>query len=325
MASGTGMLLVYIIGWGIVFGTFVHYYHKRKSQALTKLSAWYPTHPERSIYYSLLTLQATTSVPPETLRAALFRRAMTDIMRAVDIKSNKQTLQSLVKSGAMSEELTHQFEAAEAENDAEMMSVVQEAEKLQKGWGGSIFYAASEMVNNTRLRELREEMLRLDFESANCVRMVMMDRMSDEERKRATTEGTEENDKLVKNDIILSSIFNMPIGEGVKIAQAAQAKRLEAAKKAKVGVEETESAKVEVIEAEMPKAEVEEVESVEVATESPKAEVTETESPKVEVTKTESPKAEVTKTESPKAEVTKTESPKAEVTETEAKEPVAAN
>ncbi|KAJ2177409.1 translocation protein Sec66 [Coemansia sp. RSA 551] len=250
---------------------------------------------------------------------------MTDIMRAVDIKSNKQTLQSLVKSGAMSEELTHQFEAAEAENDAEMMSVVQEAEKLQKGWGGSIFYAASEMVNNTRLRELREEMLRLDFESANCVRMVMMDRMSDEERKRATTEGTEENDKLVKNDIILSSIFNMPIGEGVKIAQAAQAKRLEAAKKAKVGVEETESAKVEVIEAEMPKAEVEEVESVEVATESPKAEVTETESPKVEVTKTESPKAEVTKTESPKAEVTKTESPKAEVTETEAKEPVAAN
>ncbi|KAJ2137556.1 translocation protein Sec66 [Coemansia sp. RSA 678] len=293
MASGTGMLLVYIIGWGIVFGTFVHYYHKRKSQALAKLSAWYPTHPERSIYYSLLTLQATTSVPEETLRAALFRRAMTDIMRAVDIKSNKQTLQSLVKSGAMSEELTHQFEAAEAENDAEMMSVVQEAEKLQKGWGGSIFYAASEMVNNTRLRELREEMLRLDFESANCVRMVMMDRMSGEERMRATTEGTEENDKLVKNDIILSSIFNMPIGEGVKIAQAAQAKRQEAAKKAEVGVEETESAKVEVIEAEMPKAEVETVETVE--------------------------------TESPKAEATETESPKAEATETETKEPVAAN
>ncbi|KAJ2662971.1 Translocation protein S66 [Coemansia sp. RSA 1199] len=278
MASGTGMLLVYIIGWGIVFGTFVHYYHKRKSQALTKLSAWYPSHPEREIYYSLITLQATMPVPEETLRAALFRRAMTDIMRAVDIKSNKQTLQSLVKSGAMSEELTHQFEAAEAENDAEMMSVVQEAEKLQKGWGGSIFYAASEMVNNTRLRELREEMLRLDFESANCVRAVMMDRMKPEERERATTEGTKENDELVKNDIILSSIFNMPIGEGVKVAQAAQAKRqAEAAKKAEVAVKETETAKVEVIEAELPKAEVSEVETEAKETEAKETEAKETE------------------------------------------------
>ncbi|KAJ2821703.1 translocation protein Sec66, partial [Coemansia erecta] len=214
MASGTGMLLVYIIGWGIVFGTFVHYYHKRKSLALTKLSSWYPQHTEREIYYSLLTLQKTTPVPKETLHAALFRRAMTDIMRAVDIKSNKQTLTNLVKSGAMSEELLHQFNAAEAENDAEMMSVVQEAEKLQKGWGGSIFYAASEMVNNTRLRELREEMLRLDFESANCVRNAMVEGMGVEERKRATTEGTKENEALTKNDIILSSIFNMPIGEG---------------------------------------------------------------------------------------------------------------
>ncbi|KAJ2454518.1 translocation protein Sec66 [Coemansia sp. RSA 2336] len=226
MASGTGMLLVYIISWGIVFGTFVHYYHKRKAQALSKLEAWYPEHKEREIYYSLISLQKSTpeAVPPATLRAALFRRAMTDIMRALDIKMNKQTLMSLVKSGAMSEELLHQFNAAEAENDAEMMSVVQEAEKLQKGWGGSIFFAASEMVNNTRLRELREEMLRLDFESANCVRSVMLESMSEEERKKATTDGTKENEQLTKRDVILSSIFNMPIGEGIKVAAAAQAK-----------------------------------------------------------------------------------------------------
>ncbi|KAJ2607719.1 translocation protein Sec66 [Coemansia sp. RSA 1365] len=234
MASGTGMLLVYILGWGLVFGTFVHYYHKRKAQRLTRLEAWYPLHPERDIYYALVNLQKTTStaVPSETLRSALFRRAMTDIMRAVEIKTNKPTLLSLVKSGAMSEELLHQFNAAEAENDAEMMSVVQEAEKLQKGWGGSIFYAASEMVNNTRLRELREEMLKLNFESANCSRSIMMDNMSPEERKKATTDGTKENEALKKNDIILSSIFNMPIGEGVKIAAAAQAKRQAEAQKA---------------------------------------------------------------------------------------------
>ncbi|KAJ2807068.1 Translocation protein S66 [Coemansia guatemalensis] len=236
MASGTGMLLVYILGWGLVFGTFVHYYHKRKAQKLTRLEAWYPSHPERDIYYALVNLQKSTptAVPSETLRSALFRRAMTDIMRAVEIKTNKPTLLSLVKSGAMSEELLHQFNAAEAENDAEMMSVVQEAEKLQKGWGGSIFYAASEMVNNTRLRELREEMLKLNFESANCNRSIMMENMSPAEREKATTEGTKENEALKKNDIILSSIFNMPIGEGVKIAAAAQAKRQAEAQKAAV-------------------------------------------------------------------------------------------
>ncbi|KAI9503134.1 Sec62/63 complex, subunit Sec66, partial [Coemansia spiralis] len=149
------MLLVYILGWGVVFGTFVHYYHKRKARSLAKLEAWYPSHPERDIYYSLIELKKSNSdaVPSETLRSALLRRAMTDIMRAIELKMNKQTLTNLVKSGAMSEELMLQFSAAEVENEGEMMSVVQEAEKLQKGWGGSIFYAASEMVNNFRLRE----------------------------------------------------------------------------------------------------------------------------------------------------------------------------
>ncbi|KAI8321752.1 hypothetical protein GQ54DRAFT_241703, partial [Martensiomyces pterosporus] len=155
MASGTGMLLVYIFGWGIVFGTFVHYYHKRKALALAKLEAWYPSHPERDIYYSLVTLRTTSpeAVSDEVLKAALLRRAMTDIMRAVEIQTNKQTLTNLVKSGAISEELQHQFTAAEAELEAEMLSVVQEAERLTKGWGNGIFQAASEMVNNTRLRE----------------------------------------------------------------------------------------------------------------------------------------------------------------------------
>ncbi|KAJ1668745.1 translocation protein Sec66 [Coemansia sp. RSA 1813] len=248
MASGTSMLLVYIVGWGLVFGTFVHYYHKRKARALAKLEAWYPSHPERDIYYSLAELKKThaEAVPQETLRAALFRRAMADIMRAIELKMNKQTLTNLVKSGAMSEELLHQFNAAEVENEGEMMSVVQEAEKMQKGWGGSIFYAASEMVNNHRLRELREEMLKLNFESAKCNRDLMMEAMSPEEREKATTDGTPENKELMKNDVILSSIFNMPIGQAMKIAAAAHAKRQqEAQAKAAEKPEVEEKPKIE--------------------------------------------------------------------------------
>ncbi|KAJ1945780.1 translocation protein Sec66 [Kickxella alabastrina] len=227
MGSGTGMLLVYIVGWGIVFGTFVHYYHKRKALSLSKLESWYPTHPERDIYFSLIKLQkeSPTSVTTEVLMAALFRRAMTDITRMVEIQTNKATLATLVKSGAMSEEYLHQFMASEAEKEAELMSVAQEAERLRPGWGRLIFAAASEMVNCSRLRELREEMTKLNYESANCVRSVMLEDMEPEVRERALRDGTEENRALVQNDVLLSSIFNMAIGEGVKVAAAAQARR----------------------------------------------------------------------------------------------------
>ncbi|KAJ2854861.1 translocation protein Sec66 [Coemansia erecta] len=244
MASGTGMLLVYIFGWGIVFGTFVHYYHKRKAQSLSKLEAWYPTHPERDIYFSLLKLQKQSPemVSNEALMAALFRRAMTDIIRMVEIQTNKQALATLVKSGAMSEEYLHQFDASETEKEAELMSVAQEAERLRPGWGRTIFAAASEMVNCSRLRELREEMLRLSFESANCVRSAMLEDMGEEERKKALAEGTPENKELVKNDVLLSSIYNMPIGEGVKVAAAAHARR-QAEEKTKMEVEAKKKAK----------------------------------------------------------------------------------
>ncbi|KAJ2891419.1 translocation protein Sec66 [Coemansia aciculifera] len=234
MASGTGMLLVYIFGWGIVFGTFVHYYHKRKAVALAKLEAWYPTHEERTIYYSLVTLQKTnpSAVSNEVLKAALIRRAMTDIVRAVEVQANKATLPTLVKAGAMSEEFLHQFNAAEAELNAEMVSVVQEAERLQKGWGQGIMPAASEMINSSRLRELREEMLKQSFEAANCRRNAYLEDLPEKEREKATTDGTPENQALMRSDVLLSSIFNMPIGEAMKIAAAAHAQRMAATEKA---------------------------------------------------------------------------------------------
>ncbi|KAJ2754847.1 translocation protein Sec66 [Coemansia pectinata] len=240
MASGTGMLLVYIFGWGIVFGTFVHYYHKRKAVALAKLEAWYPTHEERSIYYSLVALQKTspTAVSNEVLKAALIRRAMTDIMRAVEVQANKASLPALVKAGAMSEEFLHQFNAAEAELNAEMVSVVQEAERLQKGWGNGIMPAASEMINSSRLRELREEMLKHDFEAASCRRARYMEDLDEVEREKALKEGTQENQELMKSDVLLSCIFNTPIGEAMKIAAAAHAKRVAEAEAAGAAAKE---------------------------------------------------------------------------------------
>ncbi|KAJ2330808.1 translocation protein Sec66 [Coemansia sp. RSA 2673] len=160
---------------------------------------------------------------------------MTDIMRAVEVQANKASLPALVKAGAMSEEFLHQFNAAEAELNAEMVSVVQEAERLQKGWGNGIMPAASEMINSSRLRELREEMLKHDFEAASCRRARYIEDLSEVEREKALKEGTQENQQLMKSDVLLSCIFNTPIGEAMKIAAAAHAKRVAEAEAANAG------------------------------------------------------------------------------------------
>ncbi|KAJ2399538.1 hypothetical protein GGF41_008110 [Coemansia sp. RSA 2531] len=135
----------------------------------------------------------------------------------------------------MSEEFLHQFNAAEAELNAEMVSVVQEAERLQKGWGNGIMPAASEMINSSRLRELREEMLKHDFEAASCRRARYIEDLSEVEREKALKEGTQENQQLMKSDVLLSCIFNTPIGEAMKIAAAAHAKRVAEAEAANAG------------------------------------------------------------------------------------------
>ena len=58
--------------------------------ALSKIEAWYPEHKERDLYYDLQSQRESNpdAVPESSVKAALFRRAMTDVIRALEIDSS---------------------------------------------------------------------------------------------------------------------------------------------------------------------------------------------------------------------------------------------
>lgn len=113
---------------------------------------WFPSHPERDTYISLLQLQP----PPSEvlLKAALLRRAVADVRRILAFREDKAALQALLTKGSIGDDLWNAFLAAEKELEAEIVEVVAEANSFREGWGQFIFQSASEMVNNLKHRDL---------------------------------------------------------------------------------------------------------------------------------------------------------------------------
>ncbi|KAJ1979695.1 translocation protein Sec66 [Dimargaris verticillata] len=147
------LLAGYAAGWAVVFGTFVSVYHRRKQAALAQLESWFPEHRERELYYALT--DAGDKVPSATLQSALIKRAVTDVQRAIELQTKKQTLSALVKAGSIGEDVWTQFQAAEAELENEMIDIVQEANTIRPGWGQGIFQIASEILGHQKIRELQ--------------------------------------------------------------------------------------------------------------------------------------------------------------------------
>ncbi|KAG1754487.1 Pre protein translocase subunit Sec66-domain-containing protein [Suillus lakei] len=113
----------------------------------TKLyEPYFSSHPERDVYVSLL--QKTDPPPHEALlKAALVRRAMTDVSRVVRLREDKPALQNLLQKGSIGEDLWNSLLQAEKELEAEIV----------EGWGGIIFQSAGEMIANEKMRTVYEE------------------------------------------------------------------------------------------------------------------------------------------------------------------------
>jgi len=142
-------------------GIFSHFYRKRLS-ARRKFEPWYPTHPERDLYVSLL--QADPPVHHSLLKAALLRRATADVARIVRIREDKMALQALVQKGSVGDDLWNSCVSAEKELEAEVVEVVEEANTFRPGWGQFIFASAGEIMTHEKIKEslsklpaLREE------------------------------------------------------------------------------------------------------------------------------------------------------------------------
>ncbi|GLB35023.1 putative preprotein translocase subunit Sec66 [Lyophyllum shimeji] len=141
--------IAYIV---IVFGgLFIFSYFYRKHTSTQVYEPYFPSHPERNAYVTLL--QKTD--PPASdslLKAALVRRAMADVQRVMRIREDKPALQNLLQKGSIGDELWNSLINAEKELEAEIMEVVAEANSFVEGWGQVIFPTANEILANEKMR-----------------------------------------------------------------------------------------------------------------------------------------------------------------------------
>ncbi|KAG1827010.1 Pre protein translocase subunit Sec66-domain-containing protein [Suillus subaureus] len=150
-------VLVPVLYVGIVVSSlllFSHFYRKRSAGKLYE--PYFSSHPERDVYVSLL--QKTDPPAHEALlKAALVRRAMTDVSRVVRLREDKPALQNLLQKGSIGDDLWNSLLQAEKELEAEIMEVVAEANTFVEGWGTIIFQSAGEMIANEKMRTVYEE------------------------------------------------------------------------------------------------------------------------------------------------------------------------
>lgn len=116
---------------------------------------YFPQHRERDLYVSLLG-KTDPPAPESLLKAALVRRAMTDVTRILRLREDKPALQILLQKGSIGDDLWNSLLAAEKEVEAELIEVASEANSYVEGWGQVIFQTASEMMANERMRGLLE-------------------------------------------------------------------------------------------------------------------------------------------------------------------------
>lgn len=166
-------VLVPVLYFGIVISSlliFSHFYRKRnpgKRTACIASSAhantlpgkpyapYFPKHAERDIYVTLLQ-QNDPPLHESLLKAALIRRAMTDVARVVKLREDKPALQNLLQKGSIGDDLWNSLLQAEKELEAEIVEVVAEANTFVEGWGTIIFQTAGELIANEKMRSAYE-------------------------------------------------------------------------------------------------------------------------------------------------------------------------
>ncbi|EIM90121.1 uncharacterized protein STEHIDRAFT_92870 [Stereum hirsutum FP-91666 SS1] len=161
MASVWVPVLYVLILFGSLF-TFGTYYRKRT--ATKQLEPYFPRHLERDIYVTLL----NTSDPPtpdSLLKAALMRRAVTDITRILRVREDKPALQNLLQKGSIGDDLWNSLLAAEKELEAEIIEVVAEANSFVPGWGQIIFQTAGEMIANEKTKSVWDRLPEMRMEN----------------------------------------------------------------------------------------------------------------------------------------------------------------
>lgn len=96
---------------------------------------WFGINEEKEAYESAL---ESGEQDEEVLKKLLMRRCMTDIRRVTTLQEDKDSVMSLSRTGAISEEMLASFKSAEKDLEMEIFEVQAEAETFKPGWGESI-------------------------------------------------------------------------------------------------------------------------------------------------------------------------------------------
>jgi translocation protein SEC66 len=117
-------------------------------------------HAERTAY--LQAVNSASEVDENTLRRLLLRRAMTDIRRLWKLQADRESIYSLMRSGALEESVWQSYKAAETGIQREIYEVQAEAETFKEGWSESILKEAvvlcqREDTLSTLLKEKEKE------------------------------------------------------------------------------------------------------------------------------------------------------------------------
>ncbi|KAI0079946.1 hypothetical protein K474DRAFT_1591114 [Panus rudis PR-1116 ss-1] len=161
----------------VVFGgLYIFSYYYKRYFANRVPEPYFPRHKERDIYVSLLQ-RTDPPAPEQLLKAALVRRAMTDVQRILRIREDKPAIQVLLQKGSIGDDLLNSIVAAEKELEAEILEVAQEANSFVEGWGQIIFQTATEMLHNERMRSMVEQLPAVRAEKGapkNCIWLTSM-------------------------------------------------------------------------------------------------------------------------------------------------------
>lgn len=183
---------------------FSHLYRARKAAKAAALEPWFGQHLQRDVYLSLLH-QENPKVPDSVLKAALLRRATEDIHRIIQIRNAKGALQQLLQKGSVGDDLWQRYQRAEKEIEDELRDVVTEANAFVPGWGNHIFQSASEMLQNTLIRDRLTEILskapkeKEEWEARRAAIQSDFMKELDEEKKAQATKSSDDDAVLVES------------------------------------------------------------------------------------------------------------------------------
>lgn len=139
-SGGTALIFGYSCFWLIAFYLVFRYFHNKKKRE--DGDAYFGPHKEKIAYLEAVRDEMTEE---DVLRKLLLRRCMTNVRRLWKLQSDRESVYSLMRSGAIEEKVWQDFKAAENGMQKEIYAVQAEAETFKEGWSENIIREAAEL------------------------------------------------------------------------------------------------------------------------------------------------------------------------------------